>query len=49
MVSIDNQKKNIKVIVTRYHTLLLKRIKFNSACGSALNPAGELAALPQIP
>jgi len=39
----------IKIVASRCHTLNLKCAKFDFGWGSALDSAGELIALPQIP
>ena len=41
--------KIIEIVTTRWHVLKLKCTKFDFGWGSALDPAGELTALPQTP
>jgi len=42
-------RKIIKTVATRCQILRLKYTKFDFGWGSALDPAGELTALPQTP
>jgi len=42
-------RKLFMTVVTRCQSLRLKCTKFDFGWGSALDPAGELTALPQTP